>query len=122
MRWTSDEGLHEVLPRGAEIFARHLPFVQDGTELIVSDGKGDGQGCINKFYPRGCSSERRLKQRVLYVPDQPRWTLAYWRLFVRFYRYRVALMERYESVQVSLAASRKKNASLCSSHPASPAY
>jgi hypothetical protein len=120
VRWTSEDGLQEVLPRGAEIFARHLPFLQDGTELVVSDGKGDGQGCIKKFLPRGSSAERRHKHRILYVRDQPRWSLAYWRLFVRFYRYRTALLERYEHLQLA-GAGRPRNASV-SSYPSSPAF
>jgi hypothetical protein len=95
-KWTNDDGLQEVLPKGTEIFARHLPYVQDGLELVVSDGKGDGLGCIKKWYPRGSSSQRRHRLRVLYIRHQEHWTCEYWRIFVRFYRYRVALLERYK--------------------------
>ena len=35
-----------MLPRGTEIYARHLPFVQDGVELVVSDGKVCACVCV----------------------------------------------------------------------------
>ena len=38
---------------------RHLPFIHDGVDLVISDGKGDGYGCVKKFHDRGYTSERR---------------------------------------------------------------
>ena len=29
---------------GTEIYARHLPYIQDGMDLVISDAKGDGLG------------------------------------------------------------------------------
>lgn len=91
-KWMSEEGLSEVLGRGALITARHLPFMTDGIELVVSDGKGDGLGCINKYYARGCVGQRRNKHRVLYLQDQDHWSVQYWRIFVRYYRFKQVLL------------------------------
>ena len=102
-KWITDDGLQEMLPKGSEIHMWHLPFLRDGMELVVSDGKGDGLSCVKQYYDRN-GSTRRNRYKVFQVRHSEHWSVAYWRIFVRFYRYRIALLHRYRTASLTLHA------------------